>query len=172
MHRSLRRLGLAGTLAVIAGFSRGPDGAVVVALSLVVMELDANLTGEEPPMLVPIARPDPRVPTGARNGPGQEAELAGAALRRNYRDAVRLATQEEILAELAEEVVTARLHSDTARFHHGSAHAYAKALYLLIEEALNVFEDKQAMRAATRETDLAPMRCLGRRYRPYEADRT
>jgi hypothetical protein len=92
------------------------------------------------------------------------------ALRRNYADAVRLAAREEILADLAEDTVTARLHADTARFHHGSAHAYAKALELLVGETLNVAEGKEKARRATDETDLAPMRCQSRRYRPFEPE--
>jgi hypothetical protein len=47
-------------------------------------------------------------------------------LRLDYRDAVRLSARGEILTELAEDAVTARLHADTARFHHGSAHAYGR----------------------------------------------
>jgi hypothetical protein len=90
-------------------------------------------------------------------------------LRSNYRDAVRLTVREEILAELAD-ADTARLHADTARFHHGSAHAYAKALALLMGEELNVYEDKQRARWMTREVDLLPMRCQGRRYRAFEAE--
>jgi hypothetical protein len=93
------------------------------------------------------------------------------ALRRNYRDAVRLSAREEILAELADDTVTARLHTDTARFHHGSAHAYARALDLLLEEKLDVYEDKQKAKFATREADLAPMRCEGRRYRSFDPDK-
>ena len=90
-------------------------------------------------------------------------------LRSNYRDAVRLTVREEILAELAD-ADTARLHADTARFHHGSAHAYAKALGLFMGEELNVYEDKQRARWMTREVDLLPMRCQGRRYRAFEAE--
>jgi hypothetical protein len=93
------------------------------------------------------------------------------ALRRNYRDAVRLSAREEILAELADDPVTARLHADTARFHHGSAHAYARALELLLEEKVDIYEDKQKAKSATREGDLAPMRCEGRRYRTFDPDR-
>jgi hypothetical protein len=91
-----------------------------------------------------------------------------AALRRNYQDAVRLSAREEILAELAEDGVTARLHADTARFHHGSARAYARTLELLVGEELDLYEDKEQMRHATRETDLAHMRCQGRRYRVFD----
>jgi hypothetical protein len=94
-----------------------------------------------------------------------------AALRRNYRDAVRLSAREEILAELADDSVTARLHADTARFHHGSAHAYARALELLLGEKLDLYEDKQQARSATREADLAPMRCERRPYRPFRPDK-
>ena len=83
-------------------------------------------------------------------------------LRSNYRDAVRLTVREEILAELAD--------ADTARFHHGSAHAYAQTLALLMGEELNVYEDKQRARWMTREVDLLPMRCQGRRYRAFEAE--
>ncbi len=99
---------------------------------------------------------------------GRELEMTVAALRRNYHDAVRLAAREEILADLAEDAVTGRLHADTARFHHGSARAYAKALDLLVGEVFRVAEDKQVARAATREADLTSMRCQARRYRPFE----
>jgi hypothetical protein len=99
-------------------------------------------------------------------------------LRLDYRDAVRLSAREEILAELAEDGVTARLHADTARFHHGSAHAYSRALGLILffrgeeekAEQLDVHEAKRWARRATREVDLAPMRCQGRRYRPFDPD--
>ena len=101
---------------------------------------------------------------------GREVAVTVAALRRSYRDAVRLAAREEILADLAEDVVTAQLHADTARFHHGSAYAYAKALDLLLGEDLSVADDKEKAKAATREADLAPMRCQGRRYRPFNLD--
>jgi hypothetical protein len=90
-----------------------------------------------------------------------------AALRRDYRDAVRLSAREEMLAEQAYDAVTARLHADTARFHHGSAHAYARTLVLLLGEDLDVHRDKQQARSATREADLIPMRCQDRRYRPF-----
>ncbi len=90
------------------------------------------------------------------------------ALRRNYRDAVRLSAREELLAELAEEPVTARLHADTARFHHGSARAYARSLELLVGEDLDLFQDKEEARLSTREADLAHMRCQGRRYRALD----
>jgi hypothetical protein len=102
--------------------------------------------------------------------PSTSAAVEGtvAALRRNYRDAVRLSAREEILAELADDTVTARLHADTARFHHGSAHAYARALELLLEEKLDIYDDKQKARSTTREADLAPMRCQGRRYRSFD----
>ncbi len=120
--------------------------------------------------MLPIARADLCVGT-ARTGAGREVEVTVTALRRNYRDAVRLSAREELLAELAEDVVTGQLHADTARFHHGSAHAYAKALDLLLGEGGNVAEDEQAARAATREADLAPMRCQSRRYRPFHPDR-
>jgi hypothetical protein len=89
------------------------------------------------------------------------------ALRSNYQDAVRLTAREEILAELAD-TDTARLHADTARFHHGSAHAYAKTLELLIGEELDVYGDKQQARWRTREADLTPMLCKGRRYRTFD----
>ena len=92
-------------------------------------------------------------------------------LRGHYRDAVRLNAREEILAELAEEEVTVRLHTDTARFHHGSAHAYARALELLVGEGLDVYEDKRETKWTTREADLAPMRCQGRRYRVFDRDK-
>jgi hypothetical protein len=115
------------------------------------------------------ARPDRSIAADVRIRSGVEVTVA--ALRRSYRDAVRLAAREEILAELADDVVTAQLHADTARFHHGSAHAYAKALDLLFGEGLNVAEDKQAARTATREADLAPMRCQRRQYRTFESER-
>jgi hypothetical protein len=99
-------------------------------------------------------------------------------LQRDYRDAIRLSAREEILADLAEDPATARLHAYTARFHHGSAHAYARAVELLLrfrgeeeELDLDLHEDKQRARLATREADLAPMRCQGRPYRSFEADR-
>ncbi len=41
--RNVQRLALAGVLVVVVGFSRGLDAAVVVALCLVVMEIDAHL---------------------------------------------------------------------------------------------------------------------------------
>ncbi len=91
-----------------------------------------------------------------------------AALRRNYQDAVRLSAREELLAELAEDAVTARLHTDTARFHHGSARAYARSLELLVGEELDLFQDKEEARTSTREADLAHMRCQGRRYRALD----
>jgi hypothetical protein len=94
-----------------------------------------------------------------------------AALRRSYRDAVRLSAREELLAELADDAVTARLHADTARFHHGSAHAYARAFELLLGEDLNVHDDKQRARSTTQEADLAPMRCAGRHYRAFDPGR-
>ena len=90
------------------------------------------------------------------------------SLRHRYRDAVRLSAREEILAELAADRVTARLHADTARFHHGSAHAYAQVLQFLAAEDHDVHHDKQQLRRATRESDLAPMRCQGRRYRAFD----
>jgi hypothetical protein len=92
------------------------------------------------------------------------------SLRSNYQDAVRLTAHEEILAELADGA-TARLHVETARFHHGSAHAYAKALELLIGEEPDVYEDKQKARWTTREADLAPMFCTGHCYRTFEPGR-
>jgi hypothetical protein len=122
-------------------------------------------------MLPPVARSEPIPGNGVTSGGGREVELTVTALRRNYRDAVRLAAREEILAELAEDAVTAQLHADTARFHHGSAHAYARALALLLDEELNVADDKQEARAATRESDLTPMRCQSRRYRPFHPHR-
>ena len=90
------------------------------------------------------------------------------ALRRNYQDAVRLSAREELLAELAEEAVTARLHADTARFHHGSARAYARTLELLVGDELDLFQDKEEARTSIREDDLAHMRCQGRCYRPFD----
>jgi hypothetical protein len=88
-------------------------------------------------------------------------------LRSNYQDAVRLTAHEEILAELAEDD-TSRLHVETARFHHGSAHAYAKALEILVGEEVNVYQDKQQARWTTREADLVPMFCKGRNYRTFD----
>jgi hypothetical protein len=43
VDRRLRRLALAGTLVVLIGVSVGLDGAIALALSLVLMELDAHL---------------------------------------------------------------------------------------------------------------------------------
>ena len=63
---------------------------------------------------------------------GRDVEVIAVAMRQSYHDGVRLAAREEILADLAMDAITARLHADTARFHHGSAHAYAKALGLLV----------------------------------------
>ncbi len=91
------------------------------------------------------------------------------ALRRNYHDPVRLSAREELLAELAEEAVTARLHADTARFHHGSARAYARSLQLLVGEELDLYRDKQQARYATQEVDLGPMRWQARRYRSFDS---
>ncbi len=99
---------------------------------------------------------------------GVESPLT--TLRSNYQDAVRLTAHEEILAELADGD-TVQLHVETARFHHGSAHAYAKALELLIGEELNLYQDKQQARSTTRQADLAPMFCTGRRYRAFDPDR-
>jgi hypothetical protein len=96
------------------------------------------------------------------------AEETVRSVRHRYRDAVRLSAREEILAELAGDSVTARLHADTARFHHGSAHAYAQVLQFLADEVHDVHHDKQQLRRATREADLAPMRCQGRRYRAFD----
>jgi hypothetical protein len=118
-------------------------------------------------MLLPMAHPELCVAGGVNNGPGRRLGSIPATLRRSYRDAVRLAAREEILADLADDGVTAHLHADTARFHHGWAHAYAKALHLLVGADLNVADDKQAVKAATRESDLASMRCQGRPYRPF-----
>jgi hypothetical protein len=42
--RRLRRLALAGALVVLMGLSLGLDGAIAVAFSLTVMELDAHFT--------------------------------------------------------------------------------------------------------------------------------
>ncbi len=99
-------------------------------------------------------------------------EEIATILRRNYGDAIRLSAREELLAELAEDAVTAQLHADTARFHHGSAHAYARAVELVLlfrgeETELDIHDDKQQARGVTREADLAHMRCQGRRYRPF-----
>jgi hypothetical protein len=94
------------------------------------------------------------------------------ALRRNYADAVRLTAREEILADLADDSTTARLHADTARYHHGSADAYARALsHLLREGGPDLFVDKHEARLTTTEVDLAPMRCQGRSYRPFDPDK-
>jgi hypothetical protein len=41
--RSVRRLAVASALVIIVGYSLGFDGAVAVALSLAVMEVDAHL---------------------------------------------------------------------------------------------------------------------------------
>ena len=86
-------------------------------------------------------------------------------LRVDYRDAVDLSARQEILADLAEDAVT-------ARFHHGRADAYARALGLILsfrgeEEELEVSLAKRRARRGIRETDLAPMRCHGQRYRPF-----
>jgi hypothetical protein len=43
-HRILRRLALAGVLVVTVGFVHGLDVAMVVALSLAVMEIDAHIS--------------------------------------------------------------------------------------------------------------------------------
>ena len=107
----------------------------------------------------------------ALSSPPATVEETVSCLRHRYRDAVRLSAREEILAELAADNVTARLHADTARFHHGSAHAYARALQLLAGEGLDVHQDKQQARQATREGDLAPMRCQGRNYRAFDRDK-
>jgi hypothetical protein len=123
-------------------------------------------------MLLPIGRPDLAAPSGPSNRASGEVELTTTALRRNYRDAVRLAAREEILADLAQDTITAQLHADTARFHHGSAHAYAKALGLLLGETLTVADDKQKAKAETHEADLGPMRCQNRRYGPFNPDRS
>jgi LPS O-antigen subunit length determinant protein (WzzB/FepE family) len=93
-------------------------------------------------------------------------------LRRNYADAVRLTAREELLAELADDGTTARLHADTARYHHGSADAYARALtHLLREGGPDVFVDRHEARLTTTEADLAPMRCQDRPYRPFDPDK-
>jgi hypothetical protein len=122
-------------------------------------------------MLLPMARRQLCLTSGADNAAGRGLGSIPVALRRSYRDAVRLAAREEILADLADDGVTARLHADTARFHHGSAHAYTKALHLLVGADLNVTDDKQAAKAATRESDLGPMRCQGRPYRTFDRHR-
>jgi hypothetical protein len=122
-------------------------------------------------MLLPIARPELCAAGAASDGPGRGFGSILATLRRSYGDAVRLAAREEILADLADDAVTARLHADTARFHHGSAHAYARALALLVGVDLNVADNKQAAKAATRESDLAAMRCQERPYRPLHPHR-
>jgi hypothetical protein len=118
-----------------------------------------------------VAHSEPTQENGAPDEASHDVEPTATALRQNYRDAVRLAAREEILAELAEDAVTAQLHADTARFHHGSAHAYAKALLLLLGEERNVTDDKQKAKGATRESDLGPMRCQSRRYRPFHPPR-
>ena len=122
-------------------------------------------------MLLPLARPGISAPGGAKKEAGRDVDMAVTALRRNYREAVRMAAREEILAELADEAVTAQLHADTAHFHHGSAHAYARALDLLLGRSPDVAEDMQAARATTREADLVPMRCQSRHYRSFQPDR-
>jgi hypothetical protein len=122
-------------------------------------------------MLLPLARPGISAAAGATREADGEVDMVVATLRRNYGEAVSIAAREEILAELAEDTVTARLHADTARFHHGSAHAYARALELLRGEKLDLYEDKQQARSATREADLAPMRCQRRLYRPFDPDK-
>jgi hypothetical protein len=100
------------------------------------------------------------------------------ALRLDYRDAVRLSAREEILAELADDAVTAQLHADTARFHHGSARAYARSLQLISslrgedDEELDLHGDKQRAKRATTEADLVSMRCQGRGYRSFDSDRS
>ncbi len=122
-------------------------------------------------MLLPTARPELCLAGGGNNAPGRGLGSIATTLRRSYDDAVRLAAREEILADLADDAITARLHADTARFHHGSAHAYAKALHLLVGADLNVVDDKQAAKATTRESDLAPMRCQARPYRTFDPHR-
>ena len=99
------------------------------------------------------------------------AEPVIIALRQNYRDAVRLSAREQLLADLAEDVMTAQLHAETARFHHGSARAYARSLELLVGEEFDVYAEKQQARYATREADLADMRCQGRRYRVFDPNK-
>ena len=122
-------------------------------------------------MLLPLARPGISAAGALKKEAGGEVDTAVAALRRNYREAVRMAARGEILAELADEAVTAQLHADTAHFHHGSAHAYARALDLLLGRSPDVAEDMQAARATTREADLVPMRCQSRHYRSFQPDR-
>ena len=122
-------------------------------------------------MLLPLARPGISAASGVKKQAGRDVDMAVAALRRNYREAARMAAREEILAELADEAVTAQLHADTAHFHHGSAHAYAKALDVLLGRSPDVAEDMQAARATTREADLVPMRCQSRHYRSFQPDR-
>ena len=113
-------------------------------------------------------RPDSFVSTSHLS---QETEVITTALR-HYRDAIRLAAREEILAEHAQDMVTAQLHVDTARFHHGSAHAYAKALDLLMPEGdPDLFVDKKEARLTTTEADLAPMRCQGRHYKSFDPEK-
>jgi hypothetical protein len=112
-------------------------------------------------MLLPIARPELCTPIKA------VTDQVITALHGNYRDAVRLSAREEILAGLACDAVTAQLHCDTARFHHGTAHAYAKTLKLITDEELSVTSDKEEARWKTTEDDLAPMRCTGRHYLPF-----
>ncbi len=111
-------------------------------------------------------RPPAPVPTTVKD--------IATGLQRDYRDAVRLSAREDILADLAEDAATARLHAYTACFHHGSAHAYARAVELLLrfwgeeDQAPDVHEDKQRAKAVIRDADLAPMRCPGRGYRPFD----
>jgi hypothetical protein len=115
---------------------------------------------ELPPVSLPIANLDLETVT----------DQIVTAVHRNYRDAVRLSAREEILAGLACDAVTAQLHCDTARFHHGTAHAYAKALKLIADEELSVTGDKEEVRWNTTEDDLGPMRCTGRHYLAFNAD--
>jgi hypothetical protein len=59
-------------------------------------------------MLLSIPHGQHCVASGASNGPGRPVGPIAVALRRSYRDAVRLAAREEILADLADDAVTAR----------------------------------------------------------------
>jgi hypothetical protein len=95
------------------------------------------------------------------------------ALREHYIEAVRATARQEILAELAEDGIVARLHGDTARYNHGLTEAYARALRYLLGPAgaPDLFVDKHEARLTTTEADLAFMRYEDRRYRPFDPDK-
>ena len=48
------------------------------------------------------------------------------------------------------------------------AHAYAQVLQFLAGEGHDVHQERQQLKRVTREADLAPMRCQGRRYRAFD----